>query len=69
MEQFVLLYDPLLPFESIAIYPQVILHWMDYPPKGSSSNCTGSITDIWQGPQPYWDYTSIFYSSCASFWI
>ena len=38
-EQFMLLYNPLLPGEGVTIYTQVMLHWMDSPPKHSSSNC------------------------------
>ena len=38
-EQFMLLYYHLLPVEGLTIYAQVMLHWMDSPPKHSSSNC------------------------------
>ena len=32
-EQFVLFYYRLLPVESVTIYTQVMLHWMDSPAK------------------------------------
>ena len=39
-EQFVPLYYRLPPVEGVTIDTQVVLHWMDYPPKTSSPNST-----------------------------
>ena len=38
-EQFLLLSYHLLPAGVVTIYAQVTLHWIDSPPKHSSSNC------------------------------
>ena len=57
--QLVLLYYCLVPVEDVTIYTQVMLHWMDSPPKHSSSNCTWPW-DFYN--RRYWNLTSIFLS-------